>query len=114
MNVFDAATIAYALLRDPDVTSRLGLDRAHASELGLALVTDADVAFRLARNLLDEHADTIADFERHERNATAKPEYENGELVISFEITEPTRRCLELVAALRLVCGVSRRANRAA
>jgi hypothetical protein len=115
MHELDAANTAYSLLRDPEVAERLGLDGAKASSLGLALVSDADAAPRLAADLLSGHARAIAEFQRQERYATAQPELdEDGRLVLTYEITGPTLRCLQLMSALRVIARSRPGASRAA
>jgi hypothetical protein len=114
MDTLEAALTAYSLLRNTEVTDRLGLDPTCASQLGLALVAGADLAPKLAADLLARHSRSIDDFERQERYATAKPGYEDGKPVLTYELTEGTRRCLKLLDSLRVITDADPGALRAA
>lgn len=64
MSSLKATVAADSLLRDKEVTERLGLDPACAYRLSLALVVDAESASGLAGVLLANHAEGIDEFER--------------------------------------------------
>jgi hypothetical protein len=114
MDSLEAALAAYSLLRNTEVTDRLGLNPARASRLGLALVVGTELASKLALDLLARHAQSINDFERQEQYATAELGYEDGKPVLIYEITEGTRRCLKLLGALRVIAAADPGALRAA
>lgn len=115
MHPTKTAMTAYRLLNTPSIAERLGLSAADAARLGLALPADADAAPALANRLLAEHAEAVADLERQERHVAATEEFDaDGRIVIAFEISEPTRRCLDLVEALRIIAESSDASGRAA
>lgn len=76
-------------------------------------VGDMSVLSRAAV-LLAKHAQGIEEVERQERYATADPGYEDSKPVVNYKLTEGTRRCLRLLAALRAIANVDQSAVRAA
>jgi hypothetical protein len=114
MTYLTAAQDAHDLLVNKEVAARLGLDPREASRLGLALVTGADAAPDLAAELLAESITRIDEIRRQESCATAEPVYEGDELILHYELTEGTRKCLNLIAALRVIAAKDRSAGRAA
>jgi hypothetical protein len=114
MNVLNAAHAAHSILGDEEVIARLGLDPGAASRLGLALVADADLAPDLAAELLTKHVPEIDEIERQECYTTERPLYEDGMLILSYELSEGTRRCLELLDALRVIAAAKKVDGRAA
>jgi hypothetical protein len=110
----DPKRAAYNLLGDAAVRARLNLDPDEASRLGLALVADADLAPDLAAVLLVKHRAVIEGIERQESYASAVPAYEGDELVVQYQIAEGTRRCLQLLDALRAIAGRGQATGRAA
>ena len=103
MASLDPAHAAHDLLLDGEVISRLALDPAEASRLGLALVTDADLAPELAADLLAKGVARIDEIKRQESYATAVPAYDCGEMILYYQLSEGTRRCLQLLEALRVI-----------
>jgi hypothetical protein len=114
MDMHNAQLTAYGLLGDEAVAARLGLESEEASRLAVAILVDADLAPELAGDLLKKHALAIEDVKRQESYATAKPVDENGELVLHYQLSETTRRCLRLLTALRRIAGAEQAAERTA
>jgi hypothetical protein len=114
MTYLNAAQEAHDLLINKEVAARLGLDPREASRLGLALVTDADVAPDVAAELLAKSVTRIDEIKRQESYATAEPVYEGDELILHYELTEGTRKCLNLIAALHVIAAKDQSAGRGA
>jgi hypothetical protein len=71
--------------------------------LALATVADADIAPDLTADLLDSHGDTIGALEHAAMKRTARPGFDEGRPVITFELDATTRKCVDLITALKLI-----------